>query len=784
MEVIFLGKQFNGKINVDVRDSTPDWKPYEEPKAPDGAPNVLYIVWDDVGFGAFEIYGGLIKTPNLKRIADMGLTYTQFHTTALCSPTRSCLLTGRNATSNGMACIAEASSGFPGSDARIPPENAMIAEVLLENGWNTYALGKWHETPVEEMSLANAKRTWPLARGFERYYGFLGGESDQYYPDLIYDNHPVDPPYTPKEGYHLSKDLADKAIRFIRDAKSVSPEKPWLMYWCSGCAHAPHHVWKDWADKYKGKFDMGYEKYREIVLDNQKKMGLMPENTELPPINPYADRKSADEKPWPPLDTVRPWDSLSEDEKKLFCRMAEVWAGYITYNDAQIGRILDYLQDSGQLENTIIIVVADNGASGEGGPNGSVNENKFFNNVPDNMEENMKYLDVLGTDKTYNHFCTGWAMAFCTPFKLWKRYANYEGGIADACIVAWPKGIKSRGEVRHQYVHAIDVVPTIYDCLGIEPPEVVKGYTQNPIEGISFKKTFDDPKAITGKETQFYTMLGTRGIWHNGWHANTIHPAIGGWSNFDKDEWELYDLEQDRNQMNNLADKYPEKLEKMKSLWFYEAGKYNGLPLDDRTAEELLTTPRPQVTKLRQRYVYYPDCAGVSEAVSANIRGRSYSIAAEVQVDNDKAEGVLFAQGGRFGGHCLYIKDGKLSYVYNWFGEKEQKLTSNVNIPAGKCILGLRFRREGEEGAGTVGMAALYINDQKVAEEKIQTQLGMFSLTGSMLYVGRDVGEPASSDYESPFAFTGGTIKQVTIDVSGEHFRDLEKELAAMLARE
>ncbi len=782
--MFFVSKNFKGTVNIDIRDSVPDWVPYEAPKAPESAPNVLYIVWDDVGFGAFDIYGGLINVPNMKRIADMGLLYTQFHTTALCSPTRSCLLTGRNATSNAMACITEASTGFPGSSARIPPENAFISEVLVERGWNTYALGKWHLTPGEETNMASPKRLWPLARGFERYYGFLGGESDQYYPDLIYDNHPVEPPYGPKEGYHLCKDLADKAIQFIRDAKVIAPDKPWLMYYAPGCAHAPHHVWKDWADKYKGKFDMGYEKYREIVLDNQKKMGLMPENTQLPQINPYADLKSPDGKPWPILDTVRPWDSLSEDEKKLFRRMAEVYAGFISYNDFQVGRILDYLQESGQLENTLIVVVSDNGASAEGGPNGSVNENKLFNGIPDKIEENMKYLDVLGSDKTYNHYCSGWAMAFDTPFKLWKRYANYEGGIADACLVAWPKGIKARGEIRHQYIQAIDIVPTIYDCLGIEPPAVVKGYTQSPIAGISFKKTFDDGKATTGKETQFYVMLGTRGIWHKGWFANAIHPATSGWSNFTLDKWELYNLEEDRNQTHDLADKYPEKLEELKGLWFYEAGKYNGLPLEDRTPIEVLTTPRPQPSKLRQRYIYYPDCAEVPESVAVNIRGRSYNIAAEVEVKSDKAQGVLFSHGGRFGGHSLYIKDGKLHYVYNWLGEKEQKLTSNTNVPNGKCILGLRFRKEGQEGLSAVGMAALYINNENVAEAKIQTQPGNFSLVGEGLNIGKDAGQPVSSDYESPFEFTGGIIKQVIVDVSGEPFRDLEKELQGMLMRD
>ncbi len=781
---LFLSKPFNGKINIDARNSVPDWKPYETPKAQENAPNVLYIVWDDIGYGAFELYGGLINVPNMKRIADKGLLYTQFHTTALCSPTRSCLLTGRNATSNAMACITEASSGFPGSSARIPPQNAFISEVLVEKGWNTYALGKWHITPGEETSLDSNRRLWPLSRGFERYYGFLGGESDQWYPDLVYDNHTVEPSSTPKEGYHLSKDLADKAIQFIRDSKVIAPEKPWLTYFCPGCAHAPHHVWKQWADKYKGKFDMGYEKYREITLENQKKMGIIPKNTKLPPLNPYAKNKSPEGKPWPILDTVRPWESLSDNEKRLFSRMAEVYAGYISYTDAQIGRILDYLEESNQIENTIIIAVSDNGASAEGGPNGSVNESKFFNGIPDSIEENMKHLDILGSEKTYNHYCSGWAMAFDTPFKLWKRYANFEGGVADACIVSWPKGIKAHGEIRHQYVHAIDIVPTLYDCLGIEPPMIVKGYVQNPIEGTSFKSTFNNPNAQTAKETQFYVMLGTRGIWHNGWHACAIHPALGGWGNFERDEWELYDLSEDRNQLNNLADKYPEKLEELKDLWFMEAGQYNGLPLDDRTVIEILSIPRPLPSKPRNQYVYYQGCAEVPESVAVNIRGRSYNIAAEVDLESAQAEGVLFSHGGRFGGHSLYIKNGKLNYEYNWLGEKEQKLTSRINVPKGKCILGVRFRLEGREGTSPVGMAALYINDQNVAETKIQTQPGTFSLTGEGLNIGKDPGQPVSSDYESPFEFKGGVIKQVIVDVSGERFRDLEKEMMMLLAKE
>jgi arylsulfatase A-like enzyme len=779
-----MSKRFKGTINIDIRDSVPDWEPYEQPKAPEGAPNVLYIVWDDVGFGAFDIYGGLIETPNMKRIADMGLLYTQFHTTALCSPTRSCLLTGRNATSNGMACITEATNGFPGYCGRTPPENALISEVMVERGWNTYAIGKWHLTPEEEGNLASSKRLWPLGRGFERFYGFLGGETDQWYPNLVYDNHPAEVPYTPKQGYHLSKDLADKAIQFIRDSRVIAPEKPWLLYFCPGCAHAPHHVWKEWTEKYRGRFDMGYEKYREIVLANQKKMGLIPEDLELPPINPYTEEKSVDGKPWSAMDIVRPWNSLSENEKRLFNRMAEVYAGYVSYTDEQIGRILNYLEESGQLENTIIIAVSDNGASGEGGPNGSVNENKFFNGIPDTLEENLKYLDDLGSEKTYNHYCTGWAMAFNTPFKMWKRYSGHEGGTADPCLIAWPKGIRARGGVRNQYIHAIDIVPTLYECLGIEPPAVVKGYTQNPIEGISFRGTFENPDVPALRQTQFYTMLGTRGIWHKGWHACTIHSSMADWGHFNRDKWELFNLEKDRNQMHNLADQYPEKLEELKNLWFMEAGKYNGMPLDDRSVVAIITSPRPQPAKPRNRYIYYPGCSEVPEAVSVNICGRSYNIAVETNIEAQDAEGVLFSHGGRFGGHSLYIKDGRLHYVYNWLGEKEQKLISSVNVPVGKCTLGVRFRMEGVEGTSPVGMASLYINNQNVAEARIKTQPGTFSPVGEGLNVGKDGGQPVSSDYKSPFKFRGGMIKEVVVDVSGKPYRDLEKEMQGMLWRD
>jgi len=786
-------KPFKGVVNLDIRDSKPDWEPYLQPTAPEGAPNVLFIGWDDVGFAAMEPWGGLIETPTMSRLAQGGLTYTNMHTTALCSPTRACLMTGRNHTSNGMACISEAAIGFPNANGHIPFENATIAEVLNENGFNTYMLGKWHLCAEDEMNMASSKRNWPVGRGFERFYGFLGAETNNWYPDLIHDNHPVDQPSTPTEdgsekGYHLSRDLADKALEFIKDAKAVAPDRPFFMYFCPGAAHAPHHSPKEWANKYKGKFDMGYEHYRELVLERQKKMGIVPENTTLPPINPLgttADTKSPTGLPFPPLDYVKPWDTLPEEEKQLYRRMAEVYAGFLSYTDHQIGRIIDFLEETGQLDNTLVIVISDNGASGEGGPTGSVNENKIANGVPDNLEQNLKFLDVLGSPRTYNHYPTGWAMAFNTPFKMWKRY-SYNGGICDPFLIHWPKGIKSRGEVRHQYHHAIDIVPTILDVVGVEVPDVVLGYTQSPIEGVSMRSSFDDSKAPSARQTQYYSMLGSRGLWHQGWKAVTTHPTIAGWGNYEKDTWELYNTVEDRSESHNLAAQYPEKLQELINLWFFEAGKYKGFPLDDRSALEIITTPRPQMTKPRERYVYYPDTTEIPESQAVNIRNRSFAIRAEVEIPDGGAEGVVFAHGSRFGGHAIYMKDGNMHYIYNWLGDLKQQVVSNKAVPIGASTLSAIFTKEVENPPHVAnGTLAIYINDEKVGEMKMRTQPGKFSIAGEGLNVGRDSGEPVTGDYpgEYPWPFTG-TVKRVVVDVSGDLNINQEVEAQTMLMRE
>jgi arylsulfatase len=773
---------FQGKIALDIRDSEPDWEPYLAPRAPKGAPNILMIAWDDVGYGTMECFGGPVKTPTMTRIAQMGVSYANFHTTALCSPSRASLMTGRNATSNGMATVAEFSAGFPGISTRIPFENGFISEVLAERGYNTYCIGKWHLTPGEETSMAAYKRRWPLGRGFERFYGFLGGESSCWYPDLIHDNHPVDPPATPAEGYHIAKDLSDKAIEFILDAKVVEPDKPFFMYLSLDAAHSPHHVSAEWADKYKGVFDQGYEAIRPQILQRQKDLGLLPEDTELSPINPHGEPAAGgpNGRPWPLLDTVRPWNTLSSDEQRLFTRMAEVFAGYVSYSDNQLGRVIDFLESAGELENTIIVAVSDNGGSGEGGPNGTFNEWRFFNGLNTPTELSLERIDELGGPASYNHYNTGWAWAFDTPFPYWKRWAGFEGGVADMCMVAWPAGIKARGEVRQQYIHAVDIVPTLYDLLDVEAPAVLKGYPQNPIEGESFAASLTDP-AAPGRATQFYTMLGQRSIYHEGWLACTVHPPLSGWGDFANDAWELYHLASDRAQSKDLAAHEPARLETLKSLWHYYAGIYNGLPLDDRTALEQTLAERPHGTPPRERYVYYPDCAAVPEQSGVVISGRSYTIAAGIQIDSADAHGVIYAHGGVAGGHSLYIKDRYLHYVYNWLGSHLQVVQADREITPGPHVFTTEFTATGRSQdpamPGATGTLTLYLDDQPVGSGDIITQPGYFCIVGDGICVGRNDGSPITPDFDGPFRFTGGTIDKVIVDVSGERYIDHEAQV-------
>ena len=776
--------EFAGKIDHDIRDSSPDWAPYVEPAAPAGAPNVLFVVWDDMGYGSWDLFGGLIEMPNMRRIADAGVRFTQFHTTALCSPTRASLLTGRNATSVGMATIGELADGYPALSCYVPREAGFVSEVLRETGYNTMCVGKWHLSPATEMSLGASKRTWPVQRGFDRFYGFLGGLTDQWYPDLWYDNHQVDPPAAPSEGYHLSKDLADHAIEFISDSVATAPNKPWLMYLAPGACHAPHHTFTEWVEKYRGVFDMGYELYREQVLARQKELGLVPQDTQLPGINPLQAEVSVEGIAWQEAEVVQAWAELSDAQKQLFVRQAEVYAGFASYTDAQVGRVLDYLEQTGQFDNTIIVTLSDNGCSAEGGPNGSVNENVWYNGLPEDITASLAKLDELGTETTHPHFSNGWAMAFNTPFKMYKINSAWEGGTADPMAMCWPNGLPARGEVRDTYLHVSDIVPTLYDLLGIEPPAVLNGATQLPIEGVSMAGVLRDANTDSPKHTQFYSMLGTRAIWRDGWQANTIHPpAPNGWGHFDQDRWCLYDLHHDRNQMHDRAGDHPELLAELQALWDEQAHRFDGYPMDDRTALELMNLERPSAIPPDGEILLYPGGAEIPER-ALPIVGRSFRIIAWLTIDSANCEGVVFAGGGRFGGHSLYIKDGHLHYVYNVLGQQEQKLTSPDPISTGHMSLGVEFTKTGHDGTFPTGTATLHINDQDVTAQQIRVQPSFFSLSGEGNNVGRDRGQPVASDYQSPFTLTGATIDHVILKPSEDTYLDLERETEAAFRRD
>ncbi|MFE7223870.1 arylsulfatase [Nocardioides sp. NPDC057577] len=771
-------KEFNGVINLDVRDSVPDWSPYELPTAKEGAPNVLVVLYDDTGLATWSPYGGRVNMPTLQRLADNGLTYTQWHTTALCSPTRSSLLTGRNHTTNRVASIMEATNGFPGQAGRIPEECATIGHILQDNGYSTFWLGKNHNVPEEDNSAGGSRQQWPLQQGFDRFYGFLGGETNNWYPDLVEDNHYIEQPYTPEEGYHLSKDLADRAIKMLRDQNASNPSKPWYMWFCPGANHAPHHAPEEYIAKYAGQFDDGYDAYREWVLARMIEKGILPEGTDLTPWNPVAEDQAN------PADHVTPWDDLSIDEKRLFARMAEVFAGFSEYTDAQVGRVIDYLEETGQLENTIVMYCADNGASGEGSDAGSVNENKFFNGYPDELAENLAMLDQLGSPETYNHYPTGWAAAFSTPFQMFKRYSQYSGGTCDPLVIHWPAGIRAKGEIRHQYHHVTDIVPTILDLAGLEMPEVYRGVEQEPLPGVSMAYSFDGADAPTMKKRQYYTMLGTRGIWQDGWKAAATHAPLSGKGNFDQDRWELYHVDEDRSESKDLAEQHPEKVQELVAAWFEEAEKYHGLPLDDRSALEMITVERPQAEPPRNRYIYYPGSGAVPEGVAVNVRGRSYKIIADVDL-SEGAEGVIFAHGSRFGGHALFIKDNKLHYVYNFLGIPPEQTFVSEPLTPGPHALGMEFVREGAgPNKESVGTTNLYVDDQIVATGEMRAQIGKFTLCGDGLCVGFDSADAVSRSYKAPFAFTGGKILGVAVDVSGESYLDLETEALAALARD
>lgn len=778
------GTPFPGKIGRTADQSEPAWPVPKRAKS--GAPNVLFFLLDDVGFAQLKPYGGLIEVPNIERLAQNGLTYTNMHTTALCSPTRACVITGRNHHSNGMGSIGEWSTGYPGYNSRIPFEHGFLSEILKDQGYNTFGIGKWHLCVSTEESQAGPYDTWPLGRGFERFYGFLAAETDQWYPDLTYDNHSVNPPKSPEEGYHLSEDLADKAIEFIGDAHVNAPDKPFFMYYCTGAGHAPHHIFQEWADKYKGKFDMGWDKFREMAFANQKKLGIFPDEAELSATDP----------------DVPVWDELSDDEKRLYIRMMEVHAGFVTHADHHFGRILDFLEEIGELDNTLIMFISDNGASPEGGEVGSLNEYNFFNFAPESLEENLARIDELGSPSTYNHYAWGWAHAGNTPFRRWKKEI-YRGGVADPFIIHWPGGIKAKGEQRTQYAHAIDMVPTVLDALNLEPPKSIKGAAQAPIEGVSMTHTFEDADVETKHHTQYFEIFGGRAIYHDGWRAVCGWPgpdfATGAergrhqadpiteadLADLDANDWQLFNVKLDPAEANDLAADHPDKLKEMIDLWWQEADKYNVLPLDG-TIGQRIATERPLPAPPRDKYIFYPG-APVPFLAQPNTFNRSHVITAELTIPEGGAEGVIISSGAHTGGYTLYLKDGKAHYYYNYLARKEFKISSDTTVPEGEVTVVYEFEVTGDpdikNGKGAPGTGKLFINGQQVGTVEVDVTVPLvFSAEGQTC--GRDYGDSVEQEaYKPPFSFTG-TIKWVMVDVSGKAIQDAEAEMRKAMAKQ
>jgi arylsulfatase A-like enzyme len=747
---------FGGVIGRYFDESTPWWP--APCRAPSGAPNVLLIVLDDVGFAQLGCFGSDIDTPVFDGLAARGLRYTSFHTTALCSPTRACLLTGRNHHSNGMGRVIEIATGFPGYNARIPRANGFLSEMLVPHGYAAYAVGKWHLTPEDECHLAAARARWPLGRGFERFYGFFGGETHQFAPALVHDNHQIEPPRTIAEGYHLTEDLVDRGIELVRDLRAVDDSKPFFMYFCTGACHSPHQVPRQWIDRYRGQFDRGWDAWRSETLARQIASGVLPAGTELSPRPEW----------------VPPWDALSADERRVYARFMEVFAAFLSHTDHHLGRLLDCLAKTGDLDNTLVMVVSDNGASSEGGPNGSLNDLRPWNLAGHPLDEAVARLDEIGGPRCHNNYPWGWTVAGNTPFRRWKREVH-EGGVADPLIVHWPRGIAARGEMRRQYVHAIDVVPTVLEVVGIDPPAALDGIEQRPIEGTSFAYSFGAPDAAERHETQYYEMFGCRALYQRGWKAVTYRP-IQDLTPFDRDTWELYDVQRDPTECHDLAAEQPDKLRELVECWWAEAERYQVLPLDSRALSELVLE-RPSQVPERARYVYYPGTAAVPEAAAVNVRNRSHTITATVIIPSDGAEGVLAAQGSLLGGWSFYVQEGCLRYVHNFVGLEEHRVASAVELTAGAHTLALRFARTGEHR----GEVTLLVDATVVGTGEIpHFTPTRFSLTGAGLTCGRGTTLAVTDQYAGPFPFTG-VLERVVIEVEGQPFHDAAGEAAVAI---
>lgn len=726
--------------------------PRFEVKAPADAPNVLLIMIDDMGFGMSSAFGGPIHMPTVERLANEGLRYNHFHTTALCSPTRTALLSGRNHHMNNMGGITEIATSFPGNTGQRPNNVAPLAEMLRLNGYSTGFFGKNHETAAWEVSPSGPTDRWPTRSGFDKFYGFIGGETNQWAP-MIYDGlSQVEVPKDPN--YHFMTDMTNKSIHWMRYQKSLTPDKPFFLYFAPGATHAPHHVPKEWIAKYKGKFDKGWDSFREETLARQIKLGVAPPGTKLAP-KPAA---------------IKDWDTLTADEKKLFTRQMEIFAGFGEYTDTEIGRLIQAIEQTGQLDNTLIFyIVGDNGTSAEGGMNGMFNEMTYFNGVPETVQDVLKHYDDLGGPMSYPHMAAGWAVAGDTPFTWTKQVPSNFGGTRNGMVIHWPKRIKAKGEVRQQFHHVIDIAPTVLEATGLPEPKVVNGTPQAPIEGVSMAYTFDDPKASDRHTTQYFEIMGNRGIYHDGWFAGTIHRAP--WEYKPRaalldDKWELYDTRKDFSLAYDLAASNPAKLKELQDLFLQEAIKYRVLPIDDRTMERFnaATAGRPDLMGGRTSLTVYEGMIGMSENVFINTKDRSYTITAEVEIPDTDAKGVILAQGGRFGGWSLYLNNGKPAFTYNFLGLQRFTVAAAQPLTAGKATIRFEFAYEGG-GMGKGGKGTILVNDNKAAEGRIErTQCCVFS-ADETADVGTDDATPVTEDYkEGDNAFTG-TIHSITIEL-------------------
>ena len=756
---------FNGKLERLVKDSKPDFPKGVE--APKGAPNVLLILTDDVGFGAASTFGGPIQTPTFQRLADNGLKYNMYHTTALCSPTRAALIAGRNHHSCASGVITEFATGYPGYNSLVPKSCGSVGEVLRENGYNTSWFGKMHNVPDWMSSKAGPFDLWPSGLGFEYFYGFLGGDSDQWHPALFENTTPIEP-YLGKPDYILNDDLADKAIAWMRMQHALAPNKPWLLYYATGTDHAPHHAPKQWIDKYKGQFDQGWDKVREETLARQIKLGVVPANTQLT------------KRP----DQIPAWDSLSSDQKRLYARMMEVYAGALSHADYDIGRVLDAVQDSGQLDNTLVIyMMGDNGASAEGTLQGTTNEvGTAANGVKEDIPFLLSMIDQLGGPNAYNHYPVGWALAMDTPMQWTKQVASHFGGTANDMVISWPARIKDKGGLRSQFSHVTDIVPTIYEAAGIKAPDVMDGVKQKPLEGFSLVYTFDDAKATTHHPVQYFELVGNRGIYKDGWMASTTPlrlpwVTIGQEPNPDDYKWELYNVNDDFSQANNIVDKEPNRLKDLQSAFDTEAKKYNVYPLDSTFASRADPAIRPSLTRGRNEFTYYPGMIRIPEGSSPDFKNKSWTVGAEITVPPKGADGVLATTGGRYGGWVLMVSNGKPEFAYAFSNQPQHKtkVTAPQALSPGNHIVRVKFDYEGG-GLGKGAMATLLVDEKQVAQSRIPQTVGVRFSLDETFDVGEDTGTPVVEDYvnKMPYAFTG-TLKKLVVVLEPEKLSEEER---------